>query len=90
MKILFRCQCCGFRKLFANADEAYHEGWDTPPYFTGYVCCNLCPAVCIVMHQKYKHDEAHDRWAKNGRPDKFEPATCGPDNGYLAEETETV
>ena len=38
----FECECCG-KKLWASAKEAHEIGWDTPPYFTGYIKCNNCP-----------------------------------------------
>lgn len=38
----WECEVCG-KKLHATADEAYNQGWDTPPYFSGYVKCRECP-----------------------------------------------
>ncbi len=64
-------------------EEAFRKGWDAPPHFTGYVCCDLCPAVCIVLG--LAHDKAHARWAIQGRPPVFTVVDCAPDEGYIAE-----
>jgi len=75
----FKCQCCGFEQEFANGEEAFENGWDAPPHFTGYVCCDLCPAVCIVLG--LSHTKAHAFWAKHGRPPDF-GALCVPDDQF--------
>jgi len=66
------CQCCGFTQEFVDGEEAYKEGWDAPPHFTGYVACNLCPGSFVVLGQTNKHKDAHERWAREGRPEDFE------------------
>lgn len=71
-----KCQCCDFEQEFTNAEDAYNKGWDCPPYFTGFVCCHLCPAVCVVM--RLSHAKAHAHWAEKGRPEKF-GNDCVPD-----------
>lgn len=76
--ILLKCQCCGFVKVFKDADEAFREGWDSPPHFTGYVCCDLCPGSFVVMGITHKHEAAHKRWAVEGRPEKFEDPGIEP------------
>lgn len=64
--IIFKCECCGFERGFETAERSFAEGWDTPPYFSGYVTCNLCPSSHLLLG--ISHQEAHDRWAKCGRP----------------------
>ena len=66
------CECCGFTQDFADGEEAFKAGWDCPPHFTGYVCCNLCPGSFVVMGCTHKHQAAHDKWAKDGRPSEFQ------------------
>jgi hypothetical protein len=73
-----KCQCCGFERQFADGEAAFEAGWDAPPHFTGYVACNLCPAVCIVLG--LPHRVAHAMWAREGRPAEFSIAKCGCDN----------
>ncbi len=72
-----KCQCCGFEQEFDSQEAAFQAGWDAPPHFTGYVTCNLCPGVCIVMG--LSHAKAHDHWQKYGRPMDFNLGTCAPD-----------
>jgi hypothetical protein len=67
-----KCDCCGFEQAFADAEAAFRAGWDAPPYFTGYVSCNLCPGSFIVMGQKHLHTPEHERWKVTGRPQEFE------------------
>lgn len=66
------CQCCGFSQYFKDGEEAFIEGWDAPPRFTGYVCCNLCPGSFVVLGCTEKHKTAHEKWAVSGRPSEFE------------------
>ncbi len=66
------CQCCGFEQDFTDGEQAFNEGWDCPPHFTGYVCCNLCPGSFVVMGLTHLHHGAHERWAREGRPAEFE------------------
>jgi len=66
------CACCGFTKVFSNDREAFDLGWDGPPYFTGYVACDLCPGSFIVLGKTHLHDADHKRWAQSGRPDRFQ------------------
>lgn len=77
--VLLRCQCCGFEREFEDGDHAFREGWDAPPHFTGYVCCNLCPATCSIMRRG--HTLAHVHWEDHGRPECFGP-DCLPDDKW--------
>jgi hypothetical protein len=72
-----KCDCCHIEREFDDLEAAFWAGWDAPPHFTGYICCDLCPAVCIVMG--VSHAIAHARWAENGRPSEFSVEECGPD-----------
>ena len=72
-----RCDCCGIEQNFKDSEAAFQDGWDAPPHFTGFVCCDLCPAVCIVLGMSHKH--AHALWEKEGRPKEFSVAKCGTD-----------
>ena len=72
-----KCQCCGFEQDFDSLETAFQAGWDAPPHFTGYVTCDLCPAVCIVAG--LSHEKAHEHWQKYGRPTEFNLGTCAPD-----------
>jgi hypothetical protein len=76
--MIHRCQCCGFEQDFADGEAAFRAGWDAPPYFTGYVACDLCPAVCIVLGASHAH--AHALWEQEGRPAEFSVAKCGTDD----------
>ena len=78
MAITLKCQCCGIEREFTDGDEAFAEGWDAPPHFSQYICCELCPAVCIILGES--HDIAHARWREKGRPADFSVAECGTDN----------
>lgn len=73
-----KCQCCGIEQKFATPDAAFEGGWDAPPWFTGYVCCDLCPAACVILGAS--HAMAHALWAKEGRPTDFTIAKCGTDD----------
>ena len=53
---------------FASAKDAFDEGWDVPPYFTGYVSCGLCPGSFIALGQTNRHNSIHERWEREGRP----------------------
>jgi hypothetical protein len=75
--IRLKCQCCGFEEVFDGAEAAFQKGWDAPPHFSGYVCCDLCPAVCIVLNAP--HEKAHALWKRVGRPKQWELETCGTD-----------
>jgi hypothetical protein len=76
--VLYTCQCCGFEQQFKDGEDAFQNGWDAPPHFTGYVTCNLCPAVCVVLG--LSHKLAHAKWQRDGRPSEFTVATCGVDD----------
>jgi hypothetical protein len=78
---MLRCQCCGIERQFSDEEDAFKAGWDAPPHFTGYICCDLCPAVCIVLGQP--HTKAHALWAKEGRPTQFSVAKCGTDHDFI-------
>lgn len=71
------CDCCGHTETFSGLDAAFEAGWDAPPFFTGYVGCNLCPGAFIVMGiAEEKHGEVHERWKREGRPEEFSQETC--------------
>lgn len=74
-----KCECCGFEEEFASAEEAFHEGWDVPPYVvtTGRVVCTLCPSTVFVLPDQ-SHTKAHAYWAEHGRPKGFN-SRCLPD-----------
>lgn len=67
------CQCCGFKKEFPDGEAAFQAGWDAPPHFTGYVCCDLCPGSFVVLGCTEKHTAAHEKWKAEGRPMDFVP-----------------
>lgn len=68
---VYKCQCCQFEQEFADGEAAFEAGWDAPPHFTGFVCCNLCPAVCVVLG--LSHEQAHAYWKEHGRTEQFLP-----------------
>ena len=74
-----KCQCCGFEQEFDSREAAFQAGWDAPPHFTGYVTCNLCPGVCIVMglsHDKAARPLAEVRQA-DGLQSRYVRTGCG-------------
>ncbi len=81
--ITLKCECCKFERQFTDLEEAYKEGWDAPPHFTGYISCNLCPAVCNPKVLNLPHHKRHAEWVRNGRPKEFDPSTCGIDDDPL-------
>lgn len=74
-----KCQCCGFEQEFKDGEEAFIAGWDAPPHFTGYVCCNLCPGAYVVLGRTHLHKPIHERWASEGRPKEFTPPELEPE-----------
>jgi hypothetical protein len=70
--MLLTCECCGFSQDFQNGEEAFQAGWDAPPHFTQYVCCNLCPGSFVVLGITVKHEPAHEKWKKERRPKEFD------------------
>lgn len=42
IKTLWTCEVCG-KEITLTAKEAHRVGWDTSPYFTGYIKCEDCP-----------------------------------------------
>jgi len=74
--ITLTCECCNISEDFIDLEKAFDKGWDAPPHFTGYICCNLCPASFITMGQKYKHIPIHEKWNKEGRPSEFSQESC--------------
>lgn len=78
--MLLKCQCCLFEREFVNGEAAFEAGWDAPPHFTGYICCDLCPAVCIVLGKS--HASAHALWRREGRPAGFSVAKCADDEVF--------
>jgi hypothetical protein len=77
----YKCDCCGFEQDFPDGEAAFHAGWDAPPYFTGYISCNICPAVCSPVFKLATHDKAHAYWAEHGRPAEFN-YLCVPDDKW--------
>lgn len=75
-----KCQCCGFEVEFEDGEAAFQAGWDAPPHFIDIVACNLCPAVCIVLHKG--HTKAHALWEREGRPATFSLDTCASDQEF--------
>ena len=67
-----KCQCCGFEATFQDGEAAFVAGWDAPPHFTGYVCCDLCPGSFVVLGITHRHAAAHEHWKQVGRPAEFE------------------
>jgi hypothetical protein len=53
-----KCQCCGHEREFKDGEEAFQAGWDAPPHFTGYVCCELCPGSWVVLGETHRHQAA--------------------------------
>ena len=76
--MILKCECCGFEQDFTDGEAAFQAGWDAPPYFTQYIACNLCPAVCIVLPGQ-SHEIAHALWAREGRPKEWTHEKCAPD-----------
>ena len=70
--MIYTCQCCGFSAFFEDGEAAFEAGWDAPPHFTGYVCCNLCPGSFVVLGMTAQHATDHARWAREGRPAEFQ------------------
>lgn len=75
-----QCQCCGVEREFLDGNEAFRAGWDAPPFFTTHICCDLCPAVCVVLGAS--HRMAHTLWDKEGRPAEFTVGKCGTDEHF--------
>ena len=67
--MFLKCECCKFEKEFLHGDSAFRAGWDAPPFFTGYVTCDLCPASFALFQQTNQHEAAHARWKIEGRPE---------------------
>lgn len=70
--IRLTCDCCGFSEHFQDGQDAFEQGWDAPPYFTGYVGCNLCPGSYIVLGRTDRHAPLHEKWNREGRPEAFD------------------
>ena len=47
------CEICG-KKATLTSKEAHEDGWDTPPYFSGYVKCNNCPINKTALWQMWE------------------------------------
>lgn len=77
--MILKCQCCGVEAEFEDTEEAFSKGWDAPPHFS-YVCCNICPGVCVAL--RAPHTKAHAYWAKHGRPGEFTLAECCTDQDW--------
>lgn len=81
--MIYRCDCCKFEQEFSTPDDAFRAGWDAPPHFNGFVCCNLCPAVCVVLG--LSHTIAHEFWKDHGRTDQFLPDDEALVKAYLSD-----
>lgn len=57
--------------MFDDGEAAFRAGWDAPPYFSQYVACSICSGSFIVLNIREMHDQAHDRWQRDGRPASF-------------------
>lgn len=44
------CEVCQ-KELTKSAKEAHEAGWDTPPYFTGYIKCDGCPITKTAWYR---------------------------------------
>jgi len=84
--ITLTCECCNISEDFIDLEKAFDKGWDAPPHFTGYICCDLCPAAFIMLGQKWKHIPIHKKWEKEGRPLEFSQETCVPLEDQASEE----
>jgi hypothetical protein len=82
--IIYTCECCGFAKAFEDAQHAYDEGWDIPPWFTVVMTCDLCPSSGVMISRTegkppdHFHKKAHEHWREHGRPKDFD-VDCGLD-----------
>ena len=64
--ITLKCECCQHEQTFSSADFAFHEaGWDFPPIFP-YTACEWCPGSFLALG--INHDEIHEKWKVDGRP----------------------
>ena len=68
--IRLKCDCCGYSEEFESSRESFDKGWDFPPFFTGYMACDLCPAVFAIgfAEPTKEHLDAHAKWSEIGRP----------------------
>jgi hypothetical protein len=69
--VTLTCQCCGFSESFDSAKAAHDISWDCSPWFNSHVTCPLCPSSYLFIgdsEMKQKHLEAHETWAREGRP----------------------
>lgn len=80
------CQCCGIEQEFKDGEEAFKAAWDAPPHFTGFIVCDLCPAVTVVLGKG--HTKAHALWAAEGRPEEWTFAKCCTDGDWDDPEAE--
>lgn len=80
------CECCGFSQDFADGEEAFTEGWDAPPHFTGVITCGLCPSSYLVLNEKKRHIPIHEKWEREGRPEEFSQETCLIEEDHVSQE----
>jgi len=55
----WECEVCE-KHLLASAADAHALGWDTPPYFQGYVKCDECPIDKTAIWAMWSSDYGTD------------------------------
>jgi len=53
-----RCEVCD-ATFDGVAQDAFDQGWDVPPWFTGYIKCPDCPitdTAFYIMYAGWKHE----------------------------------
>jgi hypothetical protein len=72
MTYVLTCKCCGHTEDMGTPAAAYEAGWDEPVHMASWpVSCPLCPGVASLDPPLVDHSEAHERWAREGRPAVF-------------------
>ena len=49
--VKLKCEGCGVEAEFNSVEEAFREGWDSPPIFPGVVTCPKCPSAPILLRK---------------------------------------
>lgn len=66
------CACCGHTEDMGTARAAHDAGWDEPVHMPSWpTSCPLCPGVASLDPPLVDHSAAHEKWAREGRPDRF-------------------
>lgn len=80
--VLYGCLCCGITACFANEQDAFDAGWDTPTWFppqglasplctgcptTSYLSFDIEPAKGYAVPNRGMHDEVHRAWLREGQ-----------------------